>query len=511
MQADMIYYNGIIFPVIPDDITYEAIAIRNKEIQFVGKLKEAKKLIGKQTQVFDLNGKVLLPGFIDTHAHLLDTGLYETQINFQNMKSINEVLDILVKKVNEQEKGTWIKGGNLDENLLIEKRLPTREELDSISPSHPIYINHRSYHCALINSYAVRLLNISSRMLGFEHDANNRYVSGLLTLEANTYVKNKLAQIISEDELLNAYQSVSSLAAEVGLTTIHCIEGGEYWSDQYPDFLLKPKEKTFDPVVYFNTSNIEKIKQRRLTRMGGDIFVDGSIGNRSAALIEDYSDSLGDKGVLLLNNEDLKELISKAHKEKIQISFHAIGDRAIEELLSAFEQVIPFMPAYDHRHRIEHFGVPLPEHIIRAKKLGLAIATQPAFTYQKHEAYLSRLGHERFLRAYPLKSLISQGVLVGGGSDSMVSPLNPLFGIHAAVNAPNKAQRITVEDAIKMYTIWAAALAFEENVKGSLEVGKYADMVILDENIFSIKKESIKDINILKTIYHGEVVYKRNE
>lgn len=507
MQADIIFYNGIICPVVPEGITFEAVAIKDKIIHSVGNFNGMKQFIGDKTHIYDLKGKMLLPGFIDTHAHLLDTGFNNILINFIDIKSIRGVIDAIQDKVIKTERGDWIKGGNLDENLLLEKRLPTRRELDFAAPDHPVYINHRSYHSAIVNSLAIKLLGLNSGISGFEQDASGEYVSGLLTMEANTYAKNNLAKIVSDKEIEQAYLTVSKLAASVGLTTIHCIEGGEYWSDQYPDFLLKTRYKVFDPIVYFNTNDIEKIKRRNLSRMGGDLFLDGSIGNRSAALFDDYSDASGLKGVLLLKKDELIPLITEAHLNRIQLGFHAIGDRAIEEILTAFEETIPYLPNYDHRHRIEHFGIPLPNHIARAKKLGLAIATQPAFTYQKKETYLNRLGQERFLRAYPLKDLLSEGLLVGGGSDSMVSPLNPIFGIHTAVNLPNETQRLTVEEAIKLYTIWAAALAFEEKEKGTLEIGKYADMVILDKNIFSVKPEDIENIKVLVTIYHGEVVY----
>lgn len=450
---------------------------------------------------------MLLPGFIDTHAHLLDTGLAETWINGRDVSSVKSLLERIHKRSLQIPTGCWIMVGNFDENFMDEKRLPYLDELDKIASKHPIYINHKSYHCSLANSKALALLNLDENIEGLGFDFSGKKRRGLLIKEANRLVKSKMASLVSVLDLDRAFEAVAKKAASVGLTTIHCVEGGDYWGDMYADYILNVEPTTFEPVLYFNTEDVSKIIQRGLFRMGGDILIDGSISNRSASFLESYSDEAETMGKLYHSQEEIRSLIRKAHLNNIQISFHAIGDKAIEELITAYEAVLTHWPRPDHRHRIEHFGIPLHEHILRAKRLGLAIATQPAFIYQKEETYRLRLDNKRFSRAYPLRNLISTGLLTGGGSDSMVSPLDPMFGIHAAVNHPNVEQRIFLEEAIKLYTIWAAALAFQENEKGSLQPGKLADMVVLEKDIRKVDLSEIKNVKISGTLYRGQVVY----
>lgn len=507
IKADVVLHNGIIYPVVPEKVTFEAIAIKSNKIISIGSFDEIREQIDTETMVYDLKGQMLLPGFIDTHTHLLDTGLMETWLNLSEIQSVEQLLKSLSEQATKLPEGHWIVAGNFDENEISQKRFPTLDELDSYALHHPVYINHKSYHCSMVNSRALRCLDLKNELKGLGYDFSGRAVKGLLTQEANRMAKEKLYNLITKTELDHAFHAVSRKAASVGLTTIHCVEGGEYWGDSYPDYILKAADTTFEPVLYFNTDCVDKVIERKLSRMGGDIFMDGSISNHSAALMEGYSDDVQVKGCLFRSKEDVCQLIKKAHEYDIQISFHAIGDRAIEEILSAYEAVLSRLPVKDHRHRIEHFGIPSQDHIIRAKKLGLAIATQPAFLYQKEKTYLSRLGEERFSRAYPLRELVDAGLFLGGGSDSMVSPLDPMYGIHCAVNYPNRKQRISVEEAINLYTIWAAALAFQEKEKGSLEPGKLADMVVLNKNILKVKPSQIKDIKISGTMYRGKVIY----
>lgn len=508
-KAEKLYYNGIIYPVDDSNETYEAIATKGERILALGTLSELKAVVGANTEKIDLKGQMLLPGFIDSHAHFLDTGMTEIRIDFGDTDSIETLLKTVSERTKQIGTNEWVLGGNFDENFTAEKRLPTIEELDEASNGHPLYINHRSYHWSLVNTAAFGILQLDPDTKGIVRDDDGNF-TGLLNYDANELTKEKMAELVTEEDLYAGFQAVSKKAAAVGLTTIHCIEGGsEYGGDKHPDFLLNREWETLEPVIFFNTEEISKIKERNLPRQGGDIMADGSVSNRTAAFFEPYTDDPNTSGTLYQSQEKLRELIKTAHLNNVQISFHAIGDRGIEEILNAYEYVLKKYPKEDHRHRIEHFGFATPEQITLAKELGIAIAFQPAFTYQKGSTYTARLGKERFQRSYPLRDLLDAGLLVGGGSDSMVSPLDPIFGIHTAVNCPNEGQRITVEEAIRLYTISSAALAFQEKEKGSLEVGKLADFAVLEKDLREVEPSEIENIKVTMTVFRGKTVYQQ--
>ena len=304
--------------------------------------------------------------------------------------------------------------------------------------------------------------------------------------------------------------AASKMAVKRGLTTIHCIEGGEFWGDGYAEFMHREKSELLDLILFYNIDKVEKIQELGLLRMGGDLFLDGSVSGRTAAFTRNYADS-ETAGELYMADEKLEGLIEQAHMAGIQISFHVIGDKAIEQALRVYERVLKRHPMRDHRHRIEHFGFPSDAQIAKAAELGLSIATQPSFVYLKEENYRLRLGEERVKNAYPLRKLLDAGLRVGGGSDSLVTPMDPLLGIHAAVNAPYPSQRLTRMEAIEIYTIRAAGLAFEESMKGSLEAGKFADFVVFKQDLLEVPDTEIKDVQVARTVYHGTCVYKDNE
>lgn len=499
-MKDRLYFNGKVICIRPKDLVCEAILTREDRIVAVGERKALQALASPTAQLIDLEGRQVLPGFIDTHAHFLDTGFSQTKLNLGMVNTIEELLVKLSASI--KGKGEWIFAVNLDENRLVERRLPTLAELDQAIPNHPVYINHRSYHSSMVNSLALSLAGMENRV----DDKNGSYLSGT----DNTKFKAWIAKQTRDSDLIKAMEAATEQAVKKGLTTVHCVEGGDFWGDAYAEFIHRHQPKSIDLVLFYNTDKIQKVESLGLPRMGGDLFLDGSVSGRTAAFIDAYADELT-KGDLYMTDQEAEILIEKAHMAGIQISFHVIGDRAIEQALRVFEQVLMKYPNEDHRHRIEHFGFPSDAQIQKAAELGLAIATQPAFVYLKGENYRIRLGEDRLRRAYPLRKLVDAGLRVGGGSDSLVTPMDPLLGIHAAVNAPYDVQRLTRKEAIELYTIHAAELAYEEEWKGSLEAGKFADFVILEQDIFKVPASEIKDIEVAMTIHHGRCVYQRNK
>jgi predicted amidohydrolase YtcJ len=256
--------------------------------------------------------------------------------------------------------------------------------------------------------------------------------------------------------------------------------------------------------------DVDMVVTLGLPRIGGCILLDGDVGPHTAALSEPYADDPACYGTLYYTQEEVNAFVLKAHKAGLQVAMHAVGDGAVEQALDAYSAALTAHPRHDHRHRIEHCEIIREEQIERARRLGVALAIQPPFNhYWPHTSYYSSLGEERAWKADPVRSLMRPGLLVAGGSDSTVTPLGPLIGVHAAVGHSNPAERIGVREALELYTINAARLAFEESDKGSLETGKLGDIVVLSEDPSEVEPSQIKDIPIEMTIVGGQVAYRR--
>ncbi|BES64221.1 amidohydrolase [Gottschalkiaceae bacterium SANA] len=499
-----LYINGKVTCIRPKGLVHSAILTRGERIVAIGEKQALEALATFPYETVDLKGKMMLPGLIDTHAHFLDTGFSVTRLNLGEVKTMDELLNLLSKQAEKFVAGEWVMAVNFDENRIVEKRMPSLEELDEAVPNHPLYINHRGYHSSLLNSRAKQQAS-----LPFEAEADQGG-GAYISRGNNAVFKMWIAKQTEVADLDRAWAAASKIAVKRGLTTIHCIEGGEFWGDAYAEFLHRKNSNLLDLVLFYNIKRVKKIGELGLSRMGGDLFLDGSVSGRTAAFSKNYSDA-ETAGELYMADKELEQLIEDAHMAGIQISFHVIGDKAIEQALRVYGRVLKRHPARDHRHRIEHFGFPSDAQIARAAELGLAIATQPAFVYLKGDNYRVRLGEERVKNAYPLRKLLDAGLRVGGGSDSLVTPMDPLLGIHAAVNAPYENQRLSRMEAIEIYTIRAAELNFEEAEKGSLEAGKFADFVILQQDLFEVAEKNIKDVQVAMTVYHGRCVYQNIE
>jgi predicted amidohydrolase YtcJ len=264
--------------------------------------------------------------------------------------------------------------------------------------------------------------------------------------------------------------------------------------------------------VFYQTRDVAKVVELGLPRIGGCILIDGSFGSRTAALLEPYADDPENYGYLYFDQEELNLFVEEVHTAGLQLAMHVIGDRGIEMMLCALETVLKKYPRPDHRHRIEHFELPTPEHIERARELELVLSVQPAFEFfwgGADNRYGERLGPKRVLRTNPLRTMVNRGLLLAGGSDSAVTPMDIILAIHAAVNHPNKQESLEVYQAIKMFTIDGAKALFRENDLGSISPGKQADMIVLAEDPCFITARNLKDINVDLTIVAGKIVCDR--
>lgn len=493
----------------------EAVLVEGGVIAYVGSSEQVRALCeSKRGRVLDLDGRVLLPGFHDCHVHMMGTGLNTLAIDMYDCRSVDEVLEQVREASRTYSGDRWIFGKRLDESRLQERRPPTAAELDGVAPRHPVFIVDRGWHYTLVNTAGFRLLGLSEDTPGVRKDPAGNF-TGRLHEEANGRAKKAFFEKQTRTQREEALRRVAQRAAQVGITTLHAVEGGELFADSDVPILMGVQEEL--PVrvlLYWSTEDIAKIKEAGLPRQGSDILLDGSIGSRTAAFEQPYQDDRSSKGLLYYSDERVEEMITAAHLADVQISFHVIGERAITQALNCFERVLSRYPKADHRHCLQHVGWPKQGEIERAARLGITLSTQPAFMYLRGtpgEVYVERLGQDRARQGYPLRKFLDAGLTVGGGSDSDVTPMDPLFGIHAAVNQPYAESSITVVEALRMYTIEAAKTTFGEQSRGSIAVGKQADLVVLAQNPLQTAPDKLKDIPVMMTMRGGEITYEAKD
>jgi len=511
-MVDLILYNGNIIAFENEKI-FQWIGIKDRIITHLGINKDYKELVGYNTEVVDLKGKTVLPGFYDSHVHLVQTGLNELSLDLSSARSFHDLFQLISEYCSNMPKENLIRATGIDETKLIEKRLPTRYELDKVAPDHQVWINRVEYHTSILNSLALHKLTIPLDLQGVLKNDNN-VPTGILTGRANALVRKHILESFSDKMRLSAVNNTLKKAISKGVTTINAMEGGYTFHDKDAEFIYETKDSyPIDIVFFYQTINVQKVLDKDLNRIGGSIFLDGSFGSRTAALASPYDDLKEYTGVLYFTEDELNSFVLKCYENNLQLGTHAIGERAIEQIIKAHEYAQVIYPNKGLRHRIEHFELPSIDHIERAKKLGLIASVQPTYEYLwggKDQMYDKRLGSERASSTNPFKIMLENHMVICGGSDSDVTPINPLLGIFSAVNHPTIEYRVSVIDAIKMFTINSAYAVFEEHIKGSIAINKYADLVILDKNPLDIPKEAIKDIKVIATIKEGNILYEDN-
>ena len=508
---DLILYNGTVLTLDEKNTIANWVAVGGGRIIDLGQGAPNKEYLKGTKEVIDLKGQVVLPGFYDSHVHLVQTGLNILDLDLSNVLSLEQLFNSIRRKTQNTPAGEFIRGIGFDESKIKEGRFPTRHELDRCVPNHPLWINRVEYHTSIVNSLALHKLNLPYNLEGIRRDERG-VPNGILVGKANAWVRNSIFQQILDNTRKKGVLKALENAIQKGITSLNAMEGGFTFHDMDAAFVLK-NQNTFpiDVTLFYQTVDIEKVLQNNLKRIGGCIFIDGSFGSRTAALSKPYADRKDMVGELYFEQDDLNDFVLSAHRNNLQITLHAIGTRAIEQVLNAYENAQRLYPRLDCRHRIEHFELPNAEHIERARQLGLIVSMQPAYElYWGCEGgmYEVRLGKERGQNTNPLRKIIEKGICVAGGSDSDVTPMNPLLGIHGAINHPKKEFSVDRIEALKMFTINGAKAVFEENQKGSIEIGKYGDLVLMDENPLEIEAYKIKDIQITATVKEGKILFQ---
>jgi len=535
--ADLVFNNGNIYTVNEARPKAEAVAIKGDRIVFVGSNREAQTYVGRDTRVIDLNGKTMVPGMTDAHHHLSGVGFREMTLNLEGVNSLEDFLAKVKARVDMTGPGEWVSGRGWIETFWTPPVFPTRWNLDKVSPFNPVILTRADGHGAVVNSVALKIAGIDKHTpspFGGEisKDKQSGEPNGMLLDAAQDLVRRYLPPTSAADAeqaiILGVKRDI-----ELGWTQVQD-PGGSYadvglYSKLYSEGKIKLRiykalsapgkeaQRVFHdgPIIgaYANRFTVRTLK----------FYADGSLGSRSAALLQPYSDAPDTSGFLTIKEEELQPLLQEALRKGIQIQTHAIGDRGNRFILDQYEKAMNAVPKAqwkikEPRWRVEHSQIVNPADIPRFAKLGVIPSMQPSHAIGDLHFAPSRLGIARLAGAYAWQSFIKSGSIVPGGSDAPVERGEPMIEFYAAVARKDMKgfsgegwhpeEKVSREQALKMFTIWPAYAAFEEALRGSIEPGKLADLTILSADIMTVCEMEILQTRCLMTVIGGEIVYE---
>ena len=525
------FINTKIYTVSERQPYAEALIIEGNKILSVGSEEEIKKLINKDTKVIDLQGKLMLPGFIDNHVHFISGGFYLLGIDLRPANSTSEFKQILENYASKFP-GKWITGGYWDHEKWEVTDLPTKEMIDEVVSDQPVFVDRLDGHMGVANSFALKLAGITKDT---ESPEGGLIVKDPKTGEPTGVLKDNAMYLITKhipeptaDENYQALLAALDEAKKLGITSVQDITYGDALTAFQK---AKDEEKltcrifTRWPIADYKDHVEKSIKAGfgdNLIRMGSlKAFADGSLGSSTAWFFDRYDQDTMTTGLAMdiITDGSLEKWALDADKNQLQLSVHAIGDRANSYMLDLYEKIINKNPKWDRRFRIEHAQHVRFEDIKRFAELGVIASVQPYHCIDDGVWAEKRIGAERIKYTYPFKSFLDAGVKICFGTDWYVAPLNPLLGIYAAVTRRTldgknpdgwiPEQKISVEDAIKCYTLNSAYASFEENLKGSIEPGKLADLIVLSDDILTIDPVRIKEAEVVMTVFDGKIIYKK--
>ncbi|MSP64043.1 MAG: amidohydrolase [Ignavibacteria bacterium] len=529
-KADLVILNGKVWTVDETKPEAEAIAILGERIIEVGSEKEIRQYISTSTKIIDAQKKLILPGLIDNHAHFTSGGFEITNIDLRNAKSEIEFASRIIKRAKEKP-GMWIKGGGWDHENWKSASLPTKELIDSETQTTPVFVDRLDGHMALANSFVIKLAGITKDTPNppggtIVKDSKTGEPTGVLKDEAMSLVY-KIIPPQSFEEAIQATSAALTRAKELGLTSIQDMTSSMDLK-AYQE-LKKRNQLTARLYCRMPISQWKDLENLGIETNFGDNFIklgslkgyaDGSLGSSTALFFKKYEseNTFGLPSDILLDGR-LENWGTKADKSKLQLSIHAIGDSANNEILNIFQRIQNTNPIWDRRFRIEHAQHLNHKDVLRFKKLNVIASMQPSHAIDDGRWAVKRIGSEREKEAYVFRSILDEKITLTFGSDWPVAPLNPMLGIYAAVTRrtldgknPNgwiPEQKITVKEAIKCYTINNAYSSFEENEKGSITKGKLADIIILSEDILTIDPVKIENVKVEMTIVGGRIVFQK--
>ncbi|WP_026951873.1 amidohydrolase [Algoriphagus mannitolivorans] len=543
--ADSVYLNGVIYTVDESNPKVEAVAVKDGLILAVGTSEEIQAYVGESTEVIDLQGKTMTPGFIESHGHLMGIGYNKLEIDLMGVKTYDELIQKVAEAAANAKPGDWITGRGWHQDKWIQmpdktvKGFQTHESLSAVTPNNPVYLAHASGHASFVNQKAMELAGINplrsekptQEVEGGEvlrDELGNP--TGILVERASSLVAKLIPETTpekNEEALRLALQEL----AEKGITSFHDAGSGQEVIDLVTKFKNEGK-LTSRLYIMLTGRQPELLEQwykkgpmidpdHLVTVRSIKLNCDGALGPWGAWLLEDYSDKPGHRGHETLPMSVVSEVSEKALPLGFQVCSHAIGDRANQEILDRYEMAFAKYPeSKDHRFRIEHAQHIHPDDIPRFGQLGVIAAMQAIHLSSDRPWAINRLGEKRIIDgAYVWQKLMQTGAVVTNGTDAPVEPVDAIPSFYASVTRKTLQglpeggyeadQKMTREQALKSYTLDGAYAEFEENFKGSIQVGKAADFTVFDKNIMEIPEDEILQTQVAMTVVGGKVVFKK--
>ena len=510
----------------------EAVVVENGRIIDLGTHRDMMLQWGRnKVQVIDLQGKMVTPGLIDSHLHLSGVAFQFLDLNLTGVRSKREMLEKVRQRANTTPSEKWLLGMGFDENLFDDGGIPTIQELDEAAPHCPVFIKRICHHAFLVNSKALEMANYHSSMDvpaggSVVLDPNTKKPTGLLLETASKLITDRIPER-SYEELKNGLEQAMNYAMERGLTSVHTNDpsyfGGFDQTYQLYDELINREKKGLRCNLLIDYPFLNRLKERGMYAGYGNeslqigaikIFADGAFGRRTALLSEPYQDAPGEYGEAIHDQETLFQIVKDVREYSMPIAVHTIGDQAVDNVLRVLEQ----FPSVKVRDRVIHVSLLREDVIQRLAKPSLVADIQPRFVVGDFPWIQDRLGEERIQYVYAWKSLLSAGVLCAGGSDAPIEPVDPLLGIHAALTRRHpgeshegwgEKEKLSMKEALKLFTIGGAYATNEEDVKGTISRGKLADMTVFSKDLLAMDyPDELLNIKVEMTIIGGDIVFQ---
>lgn len=531
-----VYLHGRIYTNDPANPWAEAMAIREGKIRCVGRIDYVLLECGgsdPNAETIHLHGKFVMPGFNDAHVHLGSAGADMLSVRLNGVASVEELQKRIADAVTHHQEGEWITGSGWDHTLWLDKKFPTKQELDAIAPKNPVFLTHVSGHVAIANSLALQHGEITKDTPNppggmIERDANGEATGMLEEDSAMSLVSDRIPDL-KADQRRRGILMVLADAAKNGVTSVQDFSD---WQDFLVYVQLKQEGKLTLRITewlpFIDTMN--QLEDMRAQAGASDPwlrtgavkgFLDGALGSRTAAMLAPYSDDPSTSGILTNDPDKFRAMAIERDKAGFQINFHAIGDRANREALDIFEAVAKANGPRDRRDRVEHAQVLSPEDLPRFAKLNVIASMQPSHETTDMRWAEQRLGPDRSKGAYAWASLLKSGAHLAFGTDYDVEPITPMRGLYACVTRElpeggpaggwEPQEKISLADCIRAYTSGSAYAQFEEGKKGELKVGEYADFVILSDDLTKIPPKQFTKVTVLRTVVGGRAVYTADD
>jgi predicted amidohydrolase YtcJ len=541
-KADVIYLHGNIYTGVRGTSTFgemqraEAMATKGDRILAVGSAEEIGKLKGPQTQVMDLHGQFVMPGFNDAHVHLAEAGFQRLSVNLVGVKSLDQFRERIQKRVQTAAPGEWIVGGGWDETLWPVKTRPTKWDVDEVTTDHPVFLQRVDGHIAVANSKALQLANITLATRNPEGGKIDRDESGTPTGILRETARDAVSAVIPKPTHDQRHAAIEAALADAAQSGITSAQDNSSWDDFEIYEELERNGKLpirisewlpFDASVGELQAKREAHSQSDLMLHTGMLkgFMDGSLGSHTAAMLQPYSDDPNNSGLPQYDPAKLNEMAKERVDAGFQLGFHAIGDKGVQMALDAFaaaekdareHKVKAANGGQDYRLRVEHAQVTTPAQAETFKTLKVIASMQPNHLLTDMNWAKSRLGDARAAHSYAWNEFLTHDVTLAFGTDYPVEPITPFRGLYAAVTRRSEdgkteyvpQQRITIEQALAAYTTGSAFAEFAEKEKGKLQPGMLADFVVLDRDVTAVSAPKILQTKVLRTVVGGKTAYE---